>query len=95
MAFKTNIEVNLKELNKPFYSLDGGGKIDKGWKYRYLRPVLIWKDFQTTAAVFSLVYTLDLDCVYIDIYTHKHTHIWNIIINNNAYSDKLESWGKV
>lgn len=29
MKFKTNIEVNLKELNKPFYRCDGGGKADK------------------------------------------------------------------
>lgn len=34
MTFKTNIEVNLKGLNRLFYSLDGEGKIDKGWKYR-------------------------------------------------------------
>lgn len=30
MKFKINIEVNLKELNKPFYSWDGRGKTGDG-----------------------------------------------------------------
>lgn len=41
MKFKTNIEVNLKELNKPLYICDGGGKTDKRQKHRYLLAVLI------------------------------------------------------
>lgn len=46
-----------------------------------------------STSIFTCLSSLTLSvCIY--IYTHSHTQIKNIIINTNAYPDKLERWEK-